>query len=179
MKLLRTPLCESIITAQTWTMYSRIILLTAALFVSCNAEPFLSSRGFSVRGGATPRFSGEVKTLWILEEGTDRTMELMDSFSFIDKNGKKWTAPKGTHVDGATIPRFFWRFVGSPFVGDYRRASVIHDFYCYKENQHLTKTSKEVHDMFKEACIADGVGKRKADIMYKGIVLGGPKWKNE
>jgi 1-acyl-sn-glycerol-3-phosphate acyltransferase len=36
-------------------------------------------------------------------------------------------APAGTRTDGASIPRFFWRFIGPPMTGKYRQAAVIHD----------------------------------------------------
>ncbi len=36
-------------------------------------------------------------------------------------------APKGMPTDGASIPRVFWRLIGSPFTGPYRRPAVFHD----------------------------------------------------
>lgn len=36
-------------------------------------------------------------------------------------------APAGMVTDGASIPRLFWRLVGSPWTGRYRRSAVIHD----------------------------------------------------
>jgi len=36
-------------------------------------------------------------------------------------------APQGMITDGASIPRYFWRVIGSPFTGKYRRAAVFHD----------------------------------------------------
>ncbi len=38
-----------------------------------------------------------------------------------------YIAPKGTLTDGASIPRFFWRWIGPPMTGKYRQAAVIHD----------------------------------------------------
>ena len=34
---------------------------------------------------------------------------------------------KGLHTDGASIPRVFWRLIGSPLMGKYRRACIFHD----------------------------------------------------
>ena len=51
-------------------------------------------------------------------------MILLEDVSFTSK-GKIWTAPAGSVIDGASIPRFFWRVIGSPFIGYYRRASVV------------------------------------------------------
>jgi hypothetical protein len=69
------------------------------------------------------QFIGEVQTKWLVENGVDRRMELLAEFSYIDASGKKWTTPTGWIVDGASIPRFLWTLVGSPFTGGYRRAS--------------------------------------------------------
>src|SRR5947207_3005769 len=74
-------------------------------------------------------FIGDVEAKWLVENGQDRRMELLHEFSYIDTSGKRWTAPNGWIIDGASIPRFLWTLVGSPFTGSYRRASVIHDYY--------------------------------------------------
>ena len=75
-------------------------------------------------------YIGRVAVEWIESEGPDREMRLLEDFSFRDQDGTEWTVPAGSKVDGASIPRTFWAIVGPPFVGDYRRASVIHDHYC-------------------------------------------------
>ncbi len=116
------------------------------------------------------RFIGDVKTLWL--KGSLRKMELISRVQFIDKQGIEWEAPKGSIIDGASIPRFFWRFIGSPFVGHYRRASVVHDVYCVTKS----RPHKQVHKMFYEAMRVDGVGYIKAKVMYIAVRLGGPKW---
>jgi hypothetical protein len=117
-----------------------------------------------------PYFIGEVFTCWLPRE--PRKMKLTQDFSFMDKHNVLWTAPAGAIIDGASIPRFFWRVIGSPFFGHYRRASVIHDVYCVsKERPH-----KQVHRMFYEAIRADGVSKTKAKAMYFALKLGAPRW---
>jgi len=110
-----------------------------------------------------------IKTEW-LSDG--RSMRLLESVVYCDSEGRLWTAPKGSVVDGASIPRFFWRFIGSPFVGKYRKASVIHDVYCVtKERPH-----KDTHRMFYEAMLASGVGRFKAWVMYSAVKCCGPRW---
>ncbi|MDT0603482.1 DUF1353 domain-containing protein [Thalassotalea castellviae] len=113
-------------------------------------------------------FSGEVLARWLEK----REMELLQQTSFTDDNGHEWIAPKGAIVDGASIPRLFWFLVGSPFVGKYRRASVIHDVYCKTKSI----AHKQVHKMFYNAMRCDGVGRIKAKTMYLAVKLGGPKW---
>lgn len=114
-------------------------------------------------------FVGSPVTKW-LSDG--RTMELMEDFIFIDSDGLEWIAPKGSLVDGASIPRFFWRVVGSPFVGKYRNASVIHDVYCKTRS----RSSKRTHKVFNEMMGVSGVGKYKAKKMYQAVQLGGGSW---
>jgi hypothetical protein len=118
-----------------------------------------------------PYFIGRVETHWLEKE--PRKMRLSEDFSFIDANGVKWTAPAGAVIDGASIPRMFWYFIGSPFNGNYRRASVIHDVYCVTQ----TRPHEQVHRMFYEAIRADGVGKIKAKAMYLALKIGAPRWK--
>lgn len=113
-------------------------------------------------------FYGDVKTYW----GPRRKMILLDDVFFIDSLGILWRAQTGSEIDGASIPRFFWRFIGSPFVGLYRRASVIHDVACVERN----RPHQEVHRMFYDAMIADNVPKIKARIMYMAVRVFGPKW---
>lgn len=116
-------------------------------------------------------FSGPVITEWI--ENSDREMAIVEYISFIDSAGLLWEAFPGDIIDGGSIPRFFWRFIGSPFVGYYRRATVIHDVYCKSK----TRDSEAVHKVFKEMCLADGVSKWKAALMYRAVKMGGPKFK--
>jgi len=117
-------------------------------------------------------FIGEVKTLWLKEEGPDRRMTLIESFAFVDPNGKRWDAPAGHVIDGASIPQFLWSLAGSPYIGDYRRASVLHDVACDAK----TEPSKAVHRMFYDAMICDGVSEPQALEFYTAVRLFGPSW---
>ena len=116
------------------------------------------------------RFVGDAITKWL--KGEARKVELTKEFSFIDENGFKWVAPKGSIVDGSSIPRAFWRVIGSPFVGLHRRASIIHDVYCVTKSEPYEK----VHRMYYDAIRCDGLSKFKAKLMYRAIKIGGPKW---
>ncbi len=118
-------------------------------------------------------FEGRVIVEWIEDEGPDRKMKLHENIKFTDSSGEQWLAPKGWVVDGASIPRIFWTLIGPPFVGDYRRASVIHDYYCDVK----TKPWKTVHRMFYHASIAGDVPESKAKVMYAAVYAAGPRWK--
>jgi hypothetical protein len=115
------------------------------------------------------RFSGLPKVEW-LENGRD--VRLLEDFIFTDKNGKEWRVPKGTVCDGSSIPRIFWFFAGSPFVGLHRFASIPHDYYCVIK----TEPSDEVHKMYQEACLCAGTSKLEAKTKFIAIKIGGPKW---
>ncbi len=113
-------------------------------------------------------FSDQVMTAW---EGR-RDMVLTAPFFYTDSNGKIWTAPVGARINGASIPWWLWTLVGSPFVGWYRYASVIHDHYCEEKSE----TWQQTHWVFYDACLAAGVPKIKASLMYAAVYVFGATW---
>lgn len=116
-------------------------------------------------------FVGEVEVVWLSHAGADRNMRLLSDFSFVDAAGTRWPVPKGAVINGASIPKLLWTW-GPPFVGDYRRASVVHDHYCVVR----TRTAKSTHRMFYDGCRAGGVRKTKAKVMYTAVATFGPQW---
>src|SRR5574337_428272 len=122
---------------------------------------------------ATPHFEGDVETRWLVEPNADRRMELLSEFTFVDSTKYRWTAKPGDIVDGASIPQIIWsQIVGTPFIGDYRRATVVHDVACDRREQ----TSKDAHRMFYEAMLADGTEPARALLFYAAVRLFGPQW---
>lgn len=117
-------------------------------------------------------FDNTVKVEWLEHE--PRAMKLLETVIFADILLRDWVAPAGSVIDGASIPRFAWRVVGSPFVGKYRRASVIHDVYCVTKD----RPWQEVHMCFHRMMLADGVPKFKAWLMFKAVYHFGPRWKS-
>jgi len=118
------------------------------------------------------RFEGRVVAEWLHRPGGDRPMKILEPFGFIDSAGYRWEAMPGDVIDGASIPRVFWTIDGSPYTGNYRRASVLHDVAC---QQHM-RTSREVHRMFYEAMVCDGVEPGEALRKYTAVRLFGPMW---
>jgi Protein of unknown function (DUF1353) len=114
-------------------------------------------------------FVGSVQTEW-LQDG--RTMRLLGPFDYVDPAGLEWPVPKGTEVDGASIPQFFWSIIGGPFEGEYRNASVIHDYYCDAK----TRPWPDVHNVFYAAMLTSGVDGSKAWLMYEAVRQFGPRW---
>ncbi len=105
-----------------------------------------------------------------LDDG--RLMQLERDFGYRDAANVRWPVPAGTKVDGASIPPAAWPFIGGPWEGRYRNASVVHDYYCDKRN----RTTAATHRVFHEAMLTSGVSKWRADVMYTAVRVGGPKW---
>ncbi len=123
-------------------------------------------------GGPYGSFSGEPAAVWLTEEGTsDRRMRLLESFAYVDAAGKAWVAPAGSVVDGASIPRALWSLLGSPYTGDYRRASIVHDVACDAAGS--DRDARRAADrMFWSACRAGGCSAEDAALLYVGVRLG-------
>lgn len=117
------------------------------------------------------KFVGDVVSKWLVQGGDDRNMELLEPFGFIADDGTAWEVPAGAIVDGASIPRILWIF-GSPFVGDYRRASVIHDHFCKVK----TRDWRSTHRVFYYGCISDGVWELKAKVMFAAVYSAARRW---
>jgi hypothetical protein len=99
-------------------------------------------------------------------------MVLTEPFAYIDPLGNKWDAPVGSLIDGASIPKFAWSFIGGPFEGKYRNASVIHDVACDQKQRPWDK----VHETFYYAMRASGVDDGLAGTMYGAVYYFGPRW---
>lgn len=114
-------------------------------------------------------FVGEVVARWLTD---NRQMELVADFAYLDPRGKRWGAPKGSVIDGASIPQVFWTATGGPFEGAYRNASVVHDVACVRRNERW----EDVHRMFYYAMRAGGVSATRAAVMYAAVYRFGPRW---
>lgn len=127
------------------------------------------------------RFSGDPETVWITENGTaDRKMRILRDFFYEDPSSKKWAAAAGSEVDGASIPRALWTIVGSPYTGDYRRASIVHDIAC-DETDGDDKKRRAAERMFFHACRAGGCSTWQSILLYLGVRIGAvasmvPSW---
>jgi hypothetical protein len=115
-------------------------------------------------------FVGELVLLDLDPEGLRFT--LGQPFGYVDPSGTMWQAEKGLVTDGASIPWPLWSIIGGPFEGQYRRAAVIHDFYCDRKYRGWQK----VHRVFYDAMITGGVGTAKAKLMYYAVWRFGPRW---
>lgn len=123
----------------------------------------------AVQAADKGRFVGDVVAQW-LDNG--RAMKLREPFGYEAKDGTQWNVPKDIVIDGATIPSVFWSFIGGPFAGKYRPASVIHDYFCDTRS----RPWQQVHLVFYEAMLTAGVGQERAYLMYKAVENFGPRW---
>ena len=121
------------------------------------------------RGEERGRFVGQVVTEWLAD---GRSMRLLQPFEYVGPDGKRWPVPTGVLVDGASIPKVFWSLIGAPFSGQYRNASVIHDYYC----DNRMRPYQEVHRVFYAAMLTSGVGENRAWLMFKAVEEFGPRW---
>jgi len=115
-------------------------------------------------------YSGQVEARW---ENDGRHMTLLSELRYIDPDGVVWIAPAGSVVDGASIPRVLWSFMGGPFDGKYRNASVLHDV-AYDQK---TRPWKEADRMFYNAMRCSGVSPTEAKTMYYALYRHGRHWK--
>lgn len=102
-----------------------------------------------------------------------RFIQLLEDLVYDDDKGQRWIAPKGSKVDGASIPPALWSVIGGPYEGKYREASVIHDVEC----QRKSAPWKDVHYRFYTAMRARGVAEKLALGMYGGVKVCGPQWR--
>ena len=121
-------------------------------------------------------FSGEPLTRW----KNDRDMTLEEAFFYIDPDGRQWDVPRGSSINGATIPRALWTSIGSPYAGKYRRASVVHDYFVGELDNPdvMPEQRKKADRMFYHACRCDGCNREFASLLYIGVRFGtwAAKW---
>ncbi len=127
-------------------------------------------------GSFSPSHKSELELIKREDGDFDTPIEI----TFQDSNGKIWTAPTGTITDGASIPSLFAGFFGGKLNENHLFAAIVHDAYCGKANEggpsYQIERWEDTHHMFHKACLANGTSRIKANTMYAGVRLGGPRW---
>ena len=78
--------------------------------------------------------------------------------------------PKGYSFDGASIPRWMWSFIGSPFEPTLMKAACVHDWYC--EHSAECYQSRVIGDaVFFYLLTKAGVARWRRVLMYLGVRL--------
>lgn len=129
---------------------------------------YATFRDVASAGNEHGRFLSAPKTEWVGE----RDMRLLEDFVYVDPMERPWLAPAGSLINGASIPQLFWSWIGGPFEGSYRNASIVHDVACEK----MERPHHEVHRMFYDACLAGGVKKTEALRLFYAVAVFGPRW---
>ena len=79
---------------------------------------------------------------------------------------------KGFEWNGASIPRFLWTSVGSPFWPKFMAASMVHD-KLYNMGLASGYTKKQADELFKKILLSEGVSECKAHLMYLAVRAAG------
>lgn len=102
---------------------------------------------------------------------------LLSDFSYTDDCQETHTVKKGEVTDGASIPRFFWRVVGSPMDGEYLPAAIIHDHYCRCANDIPCEKERDqlrlqADNLFRQMLAYLEISSWKVVSMYIGVRIG-------
>ncbi len=119
-----------------------------------------------------PGFSGKVVVEVIDEIEYVHKLRLLEDFSFTDAGGKVWLAREGGILDGETVPRQFYFFERLPYLAEYRKAAVVHDYF----SRIRTEPWRLVHRTLYHASIAEGVAEVQAKMLYATVYAGGWRW---
>lgn len=78
---------------------------------------------------------------------------------------------KGYTWNGANIPRFLWRIIGSQYNPEFLEASLVHDWLCENKGFILKDGVKISSDIFRDILVENGVSKLKASLMRTAVYL--------
>jgi hypothetical protein len=152
-------------------MWKRFGIAAALILTACGGhrQP-VWLQGATRPGNKYGSYSSYPETRW---NADGRSMTLLNELRYTDPHGVVWIAPAGSEVDGASIPRTLWTFMGGPFEGKYRNASVLHDVAYEKQD----RPWQDVDRMFYNAMRCSGVGAVEAKTMYYSLLRFGRHWK--
>jgi hypothetical protein len=147
-----------------------VLLISVAALAGCGSRPKPPWLEGATRGpNKWGYYSGAPETRW---DSDGRSMTLLSELRYTDPDGQVWIAPPGAVVDGASIPRSCWSFMGGPFEGRYRNASVLHDV-AYEDKK---RPWQDCDRMFYNAMRCSGVGVVEAKTMFYALYKFGHHW---
>ncbi len=152
-----------------WTRRFLALALLASILSSCASEKAQPWEDAASPAHPWGHFSGAPITKW---NPDGRSMTLLNELRYVDPKGHVWVAPAGSVVDGASIPRSLWSFMGGPFEGRYRNASVLHDVAYDQHN----RPWEDCDRMFYNAMRCSGVGVVEAKTMFYALYRFGRHW---
>lgn len=146
------------------------LIVAPSLLAACAGSKRITLQDVPTTTHPWGHYSSSPVTRW---NPDGRSMTLLQDLRYTDPNGLLWVAPAGSIVDGASIPRSLWSFMGGPFEGKYRNASVLHDVAYTLQN----RPPQECDRMFYYAMRCSGVSALEAKTMYYALVRFGRHWK--
>ena len=117
-------------------------------------------------------FSGKVVVELLDEVEFAHKLRLRDDFAFTDAGGKVWLARKGGILDGESVPRELHSLGGLPYLTEYRKSAVVHDYFCRVR----TEPWRQVHRTLYHASVVEGVSETQAKALYAVVYAGGWRW---
>jgi Protein of unknown function (DUF1353) len=144
-------------------------LIALALLAGCGSGRTPGWTAGAIQKHKWGYYSGYPETRW---DPDGRSMTLLNELRYTDPDGLIWIAPAGSTVDGASIPRSLWTFMGGPFEGKYRNASVLHDV-AYEQKK---RPPQDCDRMFYNAMRCSGVSAVEAKTMYYSLLRFGHHW---
>src|SRR5215217_925081 len=85
-------------------------ILSAGLLFGCASHKVTPWREVATQSHRWGFYAGVPETRW---NPDGRSMTLLNELRYTDPKGEVWIAPAGSVVDGASIPRSLWSFMGA------------------------------------------------------------------
>ena len=109
------------------------------------------------------------------QDNQDKPFTLLNTIEYTSKkyNDKNYVIHIGKKYswDGASIPKIFWRIVGSQYNPEFLPASCIHDWLC-EHKSFIEKNGVQVSsDIFRDILILSHVPEWKAKTMATAVRL--------
>ena len=135
---------------------------------------FLTSICFAttILSAESSRFVGKVVLELIDGIEFDHKLMLLSDFGYQDPQGKLWLVQKGEIIDGSSIPTQLLPLIDSPSAVEYRKASVVHDYFSRQK----TEPWRDVRRMFYAASLTEGLSEGEAKLLYMAAYAGGWRW---
>ena len=153
-----------------WVRFCALSLVCLAWIGCGSRQKTVSWQAAATQSHPWGYYTGVPVTQW---NSDGRSMTLLQELRYTDPQGTVWVAPAGAVVDGASIPRSLWSFMGGPFEGRYRNASVLPDVSYDRRD----RPPSECDRMFYNAMRCSGVSAVEAGTMYYALLRFGDHWK--
>ena len=101
----------------------------------------------------------------------EKPFKLINSISYLSNYNYYIYIDKDYTWNGANVPRFLWRIIGSQYNPEFLEASLVHDWLCENKQFILEHGAKVSSDIFRDILVENGVSKFKANLMSTAVYL--------